>query len=1254
MKFILLLAAASLCLLAQSSPDVGSGVIDPVIRQQFVSAYFRNGFAYLVSTPPVADVRNFGSTGLIQEFNDAARTSGVRLALIKSTRTTVTVEGVPDVAQVMASMFAYYNTIGVGTAGFPLMDTGSCPGFAANTCFWQLFDKKYALFVYTNALAGGSTFTLKDPFYTSWAAAGGISVIGPATSAETAVTSASGAAGTYQTYQSGMVFNMTAGTQTGQVISVREPVFATYIANGGPTGSLGLPLGPEIAAGTRRRQSFEGGLIEYEPGQGAIVRLPVANISLSYTSTSLRLKLNETFSLEAFPRNAAGDLLSDRTVVWTTTNGRVVTVQSNGRAGVLKAVGGGTATVTAVSEGKSSAPIQVFVDAPCCQVGEGAPTATAVQAFSDAVTRNRLVLQLPSPAPVRRAGTGYIQELTGTNGVRYLIALPDRSPQAWVVSGSLLGRYTELDGPAGILGYPGGDATAGGRQLFDGGALAGSPIQVVTGTILSRWALLSYETGAIGAPAGPASVFTTFAATSGVQQPFRSGLILHLQSGANLNRALVVSGPILARYLGLGGAAGNLGAPVNEEFAISDRRRQDFEGGYMEYVAGTTNVEVTENARKPQVSVLPATVVAGSRIRIAAGGFANQSRLRVSLTGQADFVVQTQNGSYSWDVWVPADTTSRTVAVRAVDMQTGASAEASYTIRAAAEARPRLTKVRGDTQVAAPGVELPVGLRVSLRDESNNPLVGVTVTFAASPGAQVSPRTAQTDINGEAETRLRLPAEDGVALATAEALRQLVTFSARAAGSSISNFPRVTFEGDAYVASAAAILKYYQDRSEIALGAGPATPAALDSYLRNFCVFDAQANQICDGYVGSTPVPNLWRLPAYASGSLEVAALPATEQALREAIGQGSPVLVSLRLASGEAHAVVATGAGGGGGIQIMDPHPRQSRALLGDYTAAGASLAGAVRLLPRPPVTPGFVLYARTGTVQIASPSGPCGTSFTIPAGEQTMIFQFCDGQQSAYQLELTAPDVYRGHLADLSAGGQRFELTGLRSGFFRVFRPGTQWELGPLEISLAAGGVVNAASFGADFAPGGIISVFGVGLARAGSETKVELGGLPATVLFATPFQLNVALPLDLGPGTWPLRLVSPFGSAEIPIDLRDAAPAVFRLSETQAALTNQDGSVNAPNNPAQRGQVVVAYGTGFGAVTATQGNLRPVGTPVTASVGGVELRTVYAGLTPGFTGLYQLNLQLPADLPPGLFQAIQIRQGGVFANPIPIAIR
>jgi len=46
----------------------------------------------------------------------------------------------------------------------------------------------------------------------------------------------------------------------------------------------------------------------------------------------------------------------------------------------------------------------------------------------------------------------------------------------YVVAGAMLGQYMALGGPAGALGYPLADATAGGRQTFEHGALAGNPV----------------------------------------------------------------------------------------------------------------------------------------------------------------------------------------------------------------------------------------------------------------------------------------------------------------------------------------------------------------------------------------------------------------------------------------------------------------------------------------------------------------------------------------------------------------------------------------------------------------------------------------------------------------------------------------------------------------------------------------------------------------------------------------------------------
>src|SRR5439155_14006245 len=109
-------------------------------------------------------------------------------------------------------------------------------------------------------------------------------------------------------------------------------------------------------------------------------------------------------------QDSNGNALTDRSIVWSTSNSRIVTVQSSGYTATIKAVGGGGANIQATSEGKLSSPLPIFVTAPCCDIGAGAPTPAIQQAFQDAVTRNKLTLRLPVPTAVRRVGNGYMQD----------------------------------------------------------------------------------------------------------------------------------------------------------------------------------------------------------------------------------------------------------------------------------------------------------------------------------------------------------------------------------------------------------------------------------------------------------------------------------------------------------------------------------------------------------------------------------------------------------------------------------------------------------------------------------------------------------------------------------------------------------------------------------------------------------------------------------------------------------------------------
>ena len=552
--------------------DIGTGSPSAAVQQLFITAFYRAGFNQLVSLPPVAAVRKLGTTGLVQEFNDAGKT-GAKLALVVPNSSVIASSDDDTYLcyQLWADLYSYFSSVGVTTAGYPTADTQSCPTFdSSNSCTWDTFSNGYALFAYKTALLTGQDFTIRSYFYTKWTALGGIGGLGRPVDEETTVTSSLSTTATVQTYARGAIYLYTSGANNGKYFGVMEPLYSLYVTNGGPTGSLGFPVTDEIVLSTGvHRQTFQnGGSLEYTPGNDPTVRLAVAGVSLTGTTSAsggtLKMNLNDKKTVSATAVATTGDVLTGRTFSWTTSNSRVVTVTSNNDTAVLTAVGGGTAIVTVSSEGVVSPRLTITVTAPCCAVGETAPT-TVQQAFQDALTRNKLTVALPAQAPAARVGSGYTQTLqsTDSNPVVYLLAKSDRGAAAYVVTGNILKAYQLLGGAGGTLGYPASDATSGGRQMFENTvALAGNPVRQVAGGVLTKWAALSYETGAAGSPTSDASAFSTFGANSGNAQSFANGVIYAATAGPRAGQAYFVSGLILARYLALGGAGGVYGMPT--------------------------------------------------------------------------------------------------------------------------------------------------------------------------------------------------------------------------------------------------------------------------------------------------------------------------------------------------------------------------------------------------------------------------------------------------------------------------------------------------------------------------------------------------------------------------------------------------------------------------------------------------------------------------------------------------------------------
>jgi uncharacterized protein (TIGR03437 family) len=157
-------------------------------------------------------------------------------------------------------------------------------------------------------------------------------------------------------------------------------------------------------------------------------------------------------------------------------------------------------------------------------------------------------------------------------------------------------------------------------------------------------------------------------------------------------------------------------------------------------------------------------------------------------------------------------------------------------------------------------------------------------------------------------------------------------------------------------------------------------------------------------------------------------------------------------------------------------------------------------------------------------------------------------------------------------------------------------------------------------------------------GTGARVLIGGLVANLYYVSPTQINFLVPANLLPGTVNLNVVvDGFAGPTIPVLLLSAAPALFQLDAENAVATRADGSVITPDDPVRPSEVVVLYATGLGQTIPpvvygelpTQAALLKQLGDFTVLLDGTPLdpcAIVYAGVAPGFAGLYQINVTLP----------------------------
>lgn len=226
---------------------------------------------------------------------------------------------------------------------------------------------------------------------------------------------------------------------------------------------------------------------------------------------------------------------------------------------------------------------------------------------------------------------------------------------------------------------------------------------------------------------------------------------------------------------------------------------------------------------------------------------------------------------------------------------------------------------------------------------------------------------------------------------------------------------------------------------------------------------------------------------------------------------------------------------------------------------------------------------------------------------------------------------------------------------------------------------GIVNAASGapGVDaISPGEFIAIYGTGLAAVPVSSlppypasvggvTVTIGGLPAPIYFVSAGQIDCLVPYAVT-GSSVTVTVNNNGvfSNVVTVPLANTSPGIFSLDTTGTGdgaildFTTGNSIVNAAS-PAKKGDIVVVYMTGLGALTTplADGHLATAAdsavTLVTVYINGIAVTPQYSGVS-SLPGLYQINFQVPLNLTDSGELPLAILTPDAFHDQVNIAVQ
>ena len=383
--------------------------------------------------------------------------------------------------------------------------------------------------------------------------------------------------------------------------------------------------------------------------------------------------------------------------------------------------------------------------------------------------------------------------------------------------------------------------------------------------------------------------------------------------------------------------------------------------------------------------------------------------------------------------------------------------------------------------------------------------------------------------------------------------------------------------------------------------------------------------------------------------------------------------------------------------IHVAPPAGMAEGTFTGSVTITGSSFAGDNKTVPvTMRVTTQPIIQASTDRlrVRVAQGAPPLASLVSVTnLGQGTLAVQSVSTSGGAW---LTAANSVIGVLVTVDPGTM---AVGTYSGSVSIVSNAVNGTIAvPVDFEVIAKsgpviryqGAVNNGTFapGEPVARGDVVALMGEQFAFSSNAghappldtqigtTTVLVNGNAAPMYYSLYQQIAFQMPVDAPLGTALMQVQRDgINSNTISVDVVDRAPRIgmLNIGNFGTIVNARDNSLPLPSSyqipgfathPAQSGDVLTIYAIGLGPTNPVVATGAPAPFPaatltvtpvinVGGSIGGTAVTPFFAGLSPTYAGLYQLNLTIPDNVPKGIVE-LSIAWSDVASNSVEIAIQ